>query len=219
MATAKYEYIANQLKQSILTGTLLPGDKLPSESEICSTYNVSRPSARNAIGALAAQGLVETKKGKGSFVRTQHEPSPTFSLQEISRIDLFEFRRILETESAGLAAQRADNKAIAHMRELAMAMRNSSDTADIALYDSKFHLALAQASQNTVILQIFKLLQDSFSKMFYQNVCILGSEGCIAHLKIISAIEVRNSELAREYMREHLDNTIERTNLINFEIL
>lgn len=219
MATVKYEYIANQLKQSILTGTLLPGDKLPSEAEICSTYCVSRPSARNAISALAAQGLIETKKGKGSFVRTQYEPSPTFSLQEVSRIDLFEFRRILETESAGLAAQRADDRAIAQMRELAFAMRDSSTTADTALYDAKFHLALAQASQNAVILQIFKLLQDSFSKMFYQNVCILGSDGCIGHLKIISAIEVRNSELAREYMREHLDNTIEKTNMINYEVL
>lgn len=219
MATAKYEYIANQLKQSILSGALLPGDKLPSESEICSTYCVSRPSARSAISALAAQGFVETKKGKGSFVCTQHEPSPTFSLRDVSRIDLFEFRRILETESAGLAAQRADGKAITHMRELAIAMRDSSNTADIALFDAEFHLALAQASQNTVILQIFKLLQDSFSKMFLQNVCVLGSEGYTCHLKIVSAIEVRNSDLAREYMREHLDTTIEKTNMINYETL
>ena len=219
MAVAKYECIVNQIKHSIMSGALLPGDKIPSEMEICSAYQVSRSSARSAISALAAQGLVETKKGKGSFVRAQYEPSPTLSLREISRIDLFEFRRILETESAGLAAQRADDQAIAQMRELAIAMQKSSDMADIALHDAKFHLAIAQACRNTAILQIFKLLQDSFSKMFYQNVCILGSEGYIYHLKIVSAIEVRNSDLAREYMREHLDNTIEKTNMINYKIL
>lgn len=55
--------------------------------------------------------------------------------------------------------------------------------------------------------------------MFYQNVCIQGSEGYIYHLKIVSAIEVRNSDLAREYMREHLDNTIEKTTMINYKLL
>ena len=74
METAKYEYIANQLKHSIISGTLHPGDKLPSEAEICHLYGVSRSSARGAISALAAQGLIETKKGKGSFVCTQQEP-------------------------------------------------------------------------------------------------------------------------------------------------
>ena len=219
METAKYEYIANQLKHSIISGTLHPGDKLPSEAEICHLYGVSRSSARGAISALAAQGLIETKKGKGSFVCTQQEPSPMICLQEISRIDLFEFRRILETESASLAAQRADEAAITQMRELAVKMQESTDMSDIALYDAKFHLSLARASRNSAILQVFKLLQDSFSKMFYQNVCIQGSEGYIYHLKIVSAIEVRNSDLAREYMREHLDNTIEKTTMINYKLL
>ena len=214
----KYEHIASQLKHSILTGELLPGDKLPSEAEICSTYGVSRSSARGAISALAAQGLVETRKGSGSFVLEQCTSDPALCLQKINRIDLFEFRRILETESAGLAAQRADDTAIAHMRRLAILMQESSSKADIALYDGKFHLALAQASHNSAILQIFKLLQDSFSKMFYQNVCIMGSEGYLYHLKIISAIESRNSDLAREYMQEHLDRAVEKTSMINYNI-
>lgn len=215
----KYETIAQQIKSKIQDGTLQPGQKLPSEAELCRQYAVSRLSVRSAIGMLAAQGLVQTFQGKGSFVLEQPQPDSAVHLFQgkyISRTDFFELRRILETESAGLAALRADRQTIQRLRELSFQMQRAQSEDEIAEADEQFHLLLAQATQNLAIAGIFQMLEPYFCAMIMQNVGILGADGFTAHLKIVAAIEARNSELAREHMYEHLNYTMEKTSMLNY---
>ena len=168
---------------------------------------------------LAAQGLVQTFQGKGSFVLEQPQPDSAVHLFQgkyISRTDFFELRRILETESAGLAALRADRQTIQRLRELSFQMQRAQSEDEIAEADEQFHLLLAQATQNLAIAGIFQMLEPYFCAMIMQNVGILGADGFTAHLKIVAAIEARNSELAREHMYEHLNYTMEKTSMLNY---
>lgn len=215
----KYEVIAQQIRQKIQNGTYAPGQKLPSEAELCREYGASRLSVRSAIGQLAAQGLVQTFQGKGSFVCQMPQVDAAghlFQGKSISRTDFFELRRILETESASLAAQRADRETIARLRELAFAMQRGEQEGEIAEADEQFHLLLAQATKNPAIAGIFQMLRPYFRSMMAQNVSVLGTDGCTAHLKIVAAIEARNSELAKQHMSEHLNQTMERTSMLSY---
>jgi len=211
----KSESVAAQIKSSIAGGEWKPGGRLPSESELCRRYAVSRLTVRNAVGMLAAQGLVETFQGKGSFVCESRAEPDAFLDARISRMDLFEFRRIFETESAGLAAQRADRAVIERLRDATSRMERAQSGAEIAACDQEFHMLLARATRNEVMIRIFDLLKESFWRMFQQNVSVLGTEGCKAHRKIVAAIEGRNSDLARQYMAEHLNLTMEKTSMLN----
>lgn len=215
----KYEVIAQQIRQKIQNGTYAPGQKLPSEAELCREYGASRLSVRSAIGQLAAQGLVQTFQGKGSFVCQMPQADAAgylFQGKSISRTDFFELRRILETESASLAAQRADRETIARLRELVFAMQRGEQEGEIAEADEQFHLLLAQATKNPAIAGIFQMLRPYFRSMMAQNVSVLGTDGCTAHLKIVAAIEARNSELAKQHMSEHLNQTMERTSMLSY---
>ena len=188
----KYEEIARCLKDRIRSGAYIPGQKLPSEAELCREFSASRLSVRSAIGQLAAQGLIRTHQGKGSFVcpgAPSGDTELSFQGASISRTDFFELRRILETEIAGLAAQRADEA---------------------------FHLLLAEASQYAAIRAVFQMLRPYIHTMMVQNVSVLGADGCTAHLKIVAAIEARNSELAKTHMAEHLNRSMEQTNMLNY---
>lgn len=215
----KYEEIAEQLKELITDGKYAPGQKLPSEAELCRVFDASRLSVRSALGRLAAQGLVQTYRGRGSFVcEAPQKPdgAQLFVGNYISRTDFFELRRILETEIAGLAAQRAGSDTITRLRELSFQMQRAETEAEIAEADEQFHLLLAESTQNDAITGVFQMLRPYFHTMMEQNVAVLGPDGCTAHLKIVAAIESRNSELAREQMYAHLNRTMEKTSMLNY---
>lgn len=213
----RYEEIAQSLRAQIRNRTYRPGQKLPSEAELCREFSASRLSVRGALGQLAAQGLIETRRGKGSFVRAQSEEAGLlFQGAPISRTDFFELRRILETEIAGLAAQRADQQTIERLRELSFQMQRAEHQAEMAQADEAFHLLLAEATQNAAIRAVFQMLRPYIHTMMVQNVSVLGADGCTAHLKIVAAIEARDFALARQHMAEHLNRSMELTNMLNY---
>lgn len=132
----KGEQIAAMLKEQIKSGKLKPGEKLPSEAELCNMYHVSRTSIRSAITTLAGEGLICTHHGKGSFVNDHIESLTNsqfiFSMLSVSRIDMFEFRPMFEAESAALAAIRADEKAIDMLKNSIIKMQAATITKEAA---------------------------------------------------------------------------------------
>ncbi|MGI6086223.1 MAG: FadR/GntR family transcriptional regulator [Acetivibrionales bacterium] len=208
--------IAEQIKESINSKVWPPECRLPSEKQLCKMYGASRVSVRSALQKLSGEGLVETVKGKGTFVCSAagytHDDQIKFSITNMSdRINLFEFRMIIEVESAYIAALRANTSVIQALNDSAIKMRDAVTNEDVAKYDAEFHRLIAEATCNPVIIKIFDLLKDAYNQMFYQNVSVLGSFGAEAHRKIITAMEMRNGDLARKYMTEHLNDTMEQT--------
>lgn len=209
--------IADQIIQSIETGTWEPGDRIPSEQQLCQMYGASRVSIRSALQKLTGQGLVKTIKGKGTFVnkipteQTQNDIFEFSITNKSDRINLFEFRKIIEVESAYIAALRADAATIQALNDSVSQMRNAVTNEDMAKYDAEFHRLIAEATCNPFIIKLYYLLKDAYIQMFSQNVSLLGALGAHAHSKIITAIEMRNGNLAKKYMMEHLNNTMEFT--------
>ena len=121
------------LQSNLTSGVWKPGQRIPSERELCATLGVSRVSVRAAIGKLKGLGLLESRQGGGTFV------SPKQIEDEVS---VFEFRHILECESASLAAMRATQVQISKLEEINENMAEAEDDSDIARYDLMFHQTL-----------------------------------------------------------------------------
>ena len=211
----KSEYIAQQFRDAIARGEWRVGEKIPSEAQLCDLFGVSRMSVRSAINTLAAQGLLVSYRGKGTFVRDADPNSlPTRLLThqaQISRTDMFEFRRIIEIESVGLAAVRADVKTMQELEQLTKSLQCAPDLESALTADMEFHYKIACATKNAVIAETFDLLRESYRQMFIENIRIRGAAGAAEHLQIVLAIESRNPDLARQHMAEHLNKSMEQT--------
>lgn len=199
------------LQEGITSGRWKPGDKLPSEAELCRELSASRVSVRNAIGRLAGLGLAQSLQGKGTFVRTPPASgllNTTLYLPSTDRLNVFEFRKIIESESAALAAIRATSADVQAMEESIVQMESGSSDPDVAGQDLTFHQLIAQASGNEIILQVFQAMRSIYSRMFEENVALLGRVGSEHHRRILLAIQTRDMQTARQCMLEHLDDTM-----------
>jgi len=210
-----YEQIVQQIEASVLDGTLKPGDQLPAERELAQRLGVSRTAVREAVKALREKGLVEAYSGRGTFITdgTSNAARQSFDLmikvgQQEGSPHLAELRLILEPGIAALAAMRAEEEHLAAMREAVAVMdRSQKDPAAYIEADLDFHLALAEAVANPLILSLIDsivgLLREQRIKIF--NVEGGPQRGQFHHKRILEAMERRDAEMARTAMRAHLE--------------
>ena len=166
---------------------------------------------RSAMRTLAAEGAIDTYQGRGSFVSKDislNHSQLAFSNIQVSRIDMFEFRRMFEAESAAMAAARADESIVERLKKSVVEMQNAGSPREAVERDMDFHYFIAAATKNAIMTEVFNMLRPAYRKMFFENVAIRGNEGYKEHLQIISAIESRSPEAARKYMAEHLNNSM-----------
>lgn len=217
-ASRLFEQIVQQVEESILSGQLRPGDQLPAERELAQRFGVSRTAVREAVKTLREKGLVEAYSGRGTFVTDGTSQAIRQSLDLMVRINqqeglphLAELRQVLEPEIAAKAAMRIDEQLLVTMHEAVASMdRNLSDPDGYVEADLDFHLALAEAVGNPLILalldSIVGLLRVQRSRIFKVDG---GPErGQFHHKKILAAIEKRDAEGAREAMRAHLTQVL-----------
>jgi GntR family transcriptional repressor for pyruvate dehydrogenase complex len=213
-----YEQIVQQVEESILSGQLKPGDQLPAERDLAQSFGVSRTAVREAVKTLTEKGLVEAFSGRGTFVTNGTSQAIRQSLDLMIRINqqegsahLAELRLVLEPEIAGLAASRIDGQLLGTMTEtVAIMERNLHDREAYIEADLDFHLALAEAAGNPLILSLLDsivgLLREQRSRIFEVEG---GPErGQYHHKRILAAVEQRKPEAARAAMREHLQQVL-----------
>ena len=205
--TSAVDTVYNYLFQNIRSGIWKPGDKIPSEADLCNILNVSRVSVRSALGRLSALRLVQSKQGKGTFVSDPPAENQYsgLRLQTLDRLSLFEFRRIIERESAALAALRATSEDVLAMQDSIYKMEHGETEQEIAEQDLRFHALIAKASGNEVIQHVSRIAEDAYLRMFVENVAQLGSMGTAYHRQILLDIQVRDADAARQHMNAHLD--------------
>ena len=208
----KGDRIADTLRDRIARGEWKPGERIPSEAELCREVGVSRQPVRSAIDQLTAQGILLAERGRGTFVRDPANTAPRSALfmnqSGFSRAELYEFRRIIETETAALAAVRADPRTIDQLKEAASRLENAADMESSVNADTDFHFLLAKSTNNGFIIGVYDMLKESFSSMFRFNVETRGQAGAKEHRQIILAIESRDPQLARKSMEQHLYNSM-----------
>ena len=166
------DMVFEQLKDSIMAGEWKPGEKMPSENELVSILGVSRISVRSALQRLSGLGLIESRRGEGTFVRKFYSTDglkaviPVIAMTAHDRSSLFEFRRIIEVEAAALAAERADDKILHGMEDSLEGMLDPETAAEA---DFAFHNMVAKATTNPFIISIYEILQDYYIALFKKH--------------------------------------------------
>ena len=209
-----YEQIVQQVEESIQKGALKLGAQLPPERELAEQFGVSRTAVREAVKALREKGVVEAYPGRGTFITGGTSYSIRQSLDRMMKMGqaegsvfLAEVREILEPEIAALAAKRADQENLAAMREEVAKMDAAKKDPDAFIEaDLDFHLALAEAAANPIILSLIDsivgLLREQRMRIFHVEG---GPErGQYHHKRIMEAVEKGDPLGAREAMKAHL---------------
>lgn len=215
--------IVAQLEAMILEGTFRIGERLPAERALAEQFGVSRPSLREAIQKLVAKGLLVSRHGGGTFVA--ETLGSTFSdplLQllennEEAQRDLLEFRHTLEGSCAYYAALRATELDRQRLREAFEALqacydRDSASRAEEGAADANFHLAIAEASHNAVLLHTMRGLFDLLKRNVVTNIggmYALRDETrqmlMEQHRELYETIMARQAERARQVIHRHID--------------
>jgi GntR family transcriptional repressor for pyruvate dehydrogenase complex len=216
-----FEQIAVQIEKRILNGELRSGDRLPTERDLAEQFHVSRTAVREAMKILAQKGLVDMRPGRGTIVIDGAHEAMQDSIGLVMKLrlgevggsdNLVEVRTILETEIAALAAARATEKEIASMREAIQTMDENLNNADAYIAaDNRFHEALAQATQNALIVMLIKSIVNLLSEQRKQVFQVEGGpqRGQIHHKRILDNVIRREPEAARAAMRSHLQQVRE----------
>jgi GntR family transcriptional repressor for pyruvate dehydrogenase complex len=218
-ASRLYEQIVQQIEESIFKGELSEGSQLPAERDLAKQFGVSRTAVREAIKALQEKGLVDAFPGRGTFVTSGTSNSMRRSLDRIIKSGetdgcayLAEVREILEPEIAALAAIRASDQDLGTMREAIDVMDSAGRDSDAFIEaDLDFHLALAEAAANPIVLSLIDsivgLLREQRLRIFYTG----GGpqRGQCHHKHIFEAIERHDPQGARAAMQAHLSQVRE----------
>jgi GntR family transcriptional repressor for pyruvate dehydrogenase complex len=210
-----YTQVADQIEQLIADESLRPGDKLPGEREMAERMGVSRTVVREAIRVLGVRGLVHVKTGCGTFVQ---EPSAESAAASIGRLlklrqgdtsfeHIHEVRSMIEVETAGLAAERATDKDLAHLESTIEGMAaHKQDLNTYIKYDHAFHEGLAEATHNSLFNVLLSPISDLLHHVILVSVQAPGAldAGLAHHHNILAQVRQHAPLAARQAMRDHL---------------
>ena len=210
-----FEVTVERLGSAIRMGLFGRGEQVPTERELCELMGVSRTTVREAIRVLTVQGMVEVRRGRsgGTFVSRQlTSPSVEDLRKQVRRrgtslIEILDYRLVVETGIAELAAQRRSAELYERLVELAERMHDAED--DFSRYrtmDTQFHFVIAKATGvkrlSTVLAEIHAELSDLMAMVPHsREACIHSTE---QHERIARAVADGNATRARNEMREHV---------------
>jgi len=236
-----YRQIADQLKTLIDNKEFPPGSRLPAERELASQLQVSRASVREALIALEVIGLVDVKVGNGVIVREQpttvQQPTQEPVMAQAGRnqwadvddelnieldftaelppFSLLQTRRLIEPETAALAARYASDEELAGIRQAyEQNCRDNRQGSATHPGDRLFHIRIAQASGNPAYAFIIAhLLGHRYGTMFrglqlHYTPQDMPHRSEVEHLAILTALEARDTRAAKKAMKVHLDAVI-----------
>ncbi len=219
------ESLSSQLKKQILQKiddkVYLPGERIPSESDLCAEFGVSRTVVREAVASLRADGVLKSRQGIGVFVddapRLQPfeiSPIPDDAVQEI--LHILELRLSVELEAAAMAAERRSQT---QLEQIANALEKlcAEGSGQSGPMDFDFHLAIARATNNPYFEKFLTFLGPQIIPRLRINAIGSGAQSGAYHDKlqeehraILEAIEKQDSAGARDAMRRHLSGSLTR---------
>ena len=217
--------IVESIERSILEKRLIPGQKLPTEQELCEMFSVSRTAVREALRMLSAKGLVSIRKRSGIFVS---EFSSSDALSSVGLylelnfdrnyiLHVFDIRRAIEPDVCRWAAVRREPSDLENLEaNLArMELCDPEDRVTESLLDQEFHSLIVLASRNPVVPLVLEpvfSLMPKIRAMVYANIPNCKSSALDNHRRIMEAIRDRDGTTAYRAMEAHLGNAAEQAN-------
>ena len=216
------EEIVAQLRELILNGSYVPGDKLPPERKLAQELGVNRASLREAIKSLEQMGLVKTRQGDGTRVLDFMQ---TAGVELVSHLipaggkpnldvlkDVVEFRRWFGREAARQAAERASDDDMAQLEAIADRAVEATDAVDLLKIDFDFYVALTSAGRNRVMQLLINTMRSAVSSYaeFFAGFVPPPVAMRSHHREILRAMRARDPERAGHAADEHLRRAAEQ---------
>jgi DNA-binding FadR family transcriptional regulator len=218
-----HELVLDQMRRSMENGQFRPGDKLPSERDLAELLNVSRTVVRAAVAVLEREGSIVVRRGRGGGFVVQTPPYDAAEARRLLRDnkvavrDAFDYRAIVESAAARLAAERRRVQELHDLRSLLRSMdaaleasledQTAHKVVEFQTLDSAFHLGIARAARNP---SLYEAVGDSRRKMWTPVGPVFGRLEANAndrHENILNAIEDRDPDLAASTMVAHINDT------------
>ena len=214
-----YRQIAEQLRSLISRGEFAVGARLPAERDLARQLGVSRPSVREALIALEVEAWVEVRTGSGVYVLdrsagTRQTDPEAIPPAEWGPLELIRARRVIEGETAAMAAALAKRKDVDAMRKAIESMTADADQGVMPLEgDRAFHTAIVQASSNAVLVETVQTFWDArrgplFVRLGGHFETVRSWRAAIEeHHAVLDAIHARDATAARAAMHTHMDKS------------
>ena len=215
-----YRQIAEQLRVLIGKGEFTAGQRLPAERDLAKQLGVSRPTVREALIALEVQDWVEVRVGSGVYVLERASRSAAnepVAPAEWGPLELIRARRVVEGETAAIAASLARRKDVQALHKAVSAMKEEAASGQVPQNgDRDFHSTIAQIGGNSVLLETVQHYYDArrgpiFTRLGGHFETPKSWKAAIAeHGVVVEAIAARDPDAARKAMHRHLDNSHKR---------
>ncbi len=216
-----FEEIADKIADMVRAGEFPPGSRLPGEREMSERLGVSRVTVREAEIALQARGTLRIRAGSGVYVcgpagSDSAGAALEGALPTVSAFELTEARSLFESEAAALAAPIISDADLAKLDDLlAQMVAAGEDDARSTAVDREFHMTIAAASGNRVIIHTIKTLwkfrmEDPEVRRTHQSICHHDGDARQAeHVAVVEALRRRDPKAARQAMRLHFSRLLE----------
>jgi hypothetical protein len=215
-----FEEIADKIADMVRAGEFPPGSRLPGEREMSERLGVSRVTVREAEIALQARGTIRIRAGSGVYVcgpaGADSAGGAEGALPTVSAFELTEARSLFESEAAALAAPTISDADLAKLDDLlAQMVEAGDDDARSTAVDREFHMTIAAASGNRVIIHTIKTLwkfrmEDPEVRRTHQSICHHDGDARQAeHVAVVEALRRRDPKAARQAMRLHFSRLLE----------
>lgn len=212
-----HEVVLEHIKQQIITGQLSVGQKLPSVVDFAELFGVGRSTMREALSALKAMGWLDIQHGGGTYVSAilpfQADDEDDVFQKAESIQELLQIRIILETGNAGLAAKNRNSEDLNQLQSILDQMQsNMSDEIASEQADVDFHVTIAKATHNSLIIQLMESLSSKIHsmmrdtrKLWFFSEQSSSLQLIQEHQEIYKYILEQNETLAMERVRQHIE--------------
>lgn len=222
--TTRSQRVTQHILEGIANGTYIPGDEMPAEAELATTYKVSRLTAREAVKALANRGVLTVRHGKKALIAApEHWSTLDPQLARIRgsllgddqawALQLMEARHILEVGSAALAATRISAEQLATLNECINTMKTADAQDDIDASveaDMAFHSTILKAADNEYLSASYTPLEEILRSVRFEtsSTTQVRKDAIHWHTRILEGLRTGNAEEARAAMHGHMQQTI-----------
>ena len=193
------EAVIDQVQKQLTSGLWSVGDRIPGEYDLAGRLQVSRPAVREAIRALSHIGVLEVRRGDGTYVRSAVDPRPLLRRVERATLrDVFELQQAYDVQAARLAARRRTPDDLLRLGALLEDRDAAEDPMEFGEADVHFHIGVVEASHNALLLEAFRYFQsrlrESLSALRLDRE--LSDAGPAAHRAVVDAIAARDPDAA-----------------------
>lgn len=203
--------VIHNFQQALLNGRLQPGQKLPSEAELGQQFGVGRGTIREAMKVLSALGVIDIRRGDGTYICATVSPNVINPLlfavlMEAGDVDaLYEFRRMIDVGYSQIAATKATDEDFVHMTSLIEDMQTYRDSGErdeetLMQLDLSFHCAVLEATKNPLVIKIGRMVMEMFRETVKHAISTPGGIDWTIeqHQRLLTALQSGDPQQVRE---------------------